>query len=123
MQGSSLVPKFDTGNMYTSLDCEEEAEDVGEGDGVGMDKDEAMEEAEGAHVGSGVGNGVETDETTEERSTASHGFARRGVEMIRTAVWTVVSGVGGVIGRIATAPFGHVETADKTCPVRKKIRT
>lgn len=116
VQGSSLLGKFDTGNIYSSLDGGEEAEDVRGGDDVGLETDAAVEEA---HAGSGVGNGVETQEpTTRARSTASHVLVRRGVEMIRTALWTVLSGLGGVIGRIATGPFGRVETENKRWPVR-----
>lgn len=102
--------------MYTSLDDGEKGGGVGEGDEVGTEMGEAMEEAEGDHVGSGMGNEMETEETAEERSTALHGFIRWGVDMIRTAGLTVVD----VIVRIATAPFGRVETSEKTCPVSKK---
>lgn len=109
---------FETGNTYNSLDCGEE-----EGD--------ATEEEAGAHAGVGEHVGAETDETAEEATRAhvgsdvEEGVLGRGVGMLRSAFWTIVGGVGGAIGRIATAPLGRVKsadkTADKTHPVRKFV--
>lgn len=93
---------------------------MGEGEHVVVEAVEAAEEEDGAHTGLAVGIGVEAEaeETAKENPYAWHGILRRGFKMVRTAVWAVVGGVGGVIGRIAYAPFGRVETAGKTCPVR-----
>lgn len=122
MQDSSLLSKFETCNAFNSLDCGEEMGDAAEeetGEHVGAETDETTEEAAGAHVGSDVAEGVETEEIAEERSAASPGMLRGGVAMFHRALWTLVGGVGGAIGRIATALFIRVETADKTCPVRE----
>ena len=115
--------------MYNSLECGDEAGDVTEedvevreeaGGCMGAEAGETMEEEVGAHAGSAAGEGVEKEETTEASSTASHGFVTMVVEKIRTAVWTLASGVRDVIDFI-TAPPDRVETADKACSVRKLI--
>ena len=135
MQDSSPLFKFETCNAFNSLECGEEMGDAAEeetGEHVGPETDETTEEAveeetdetteaeerAEAPVLSDVDEVVETEETAEERRTASPGVLRRGVEMLGSAFWTVVAGVGGAIGRIATAPFGRVKPVDKTCPVR-----
>lgn len=82
---------------------------------AGAEVGKTVKEEVGSREGLDVDEEVVTDETTEERSTASRG-------LFRTAIWTAVGGVGGVIGRIATALFGRATTADKTYPVRKNLR-
>ncbi|CAB1118658.1 unnamed protein product [Ectocarpus sp. CCAP 1310/34] len=68
VKGSNLSTKFDTGNTYTLLGCEEEAGDVGEGEHVVVEAVEAAEEEDGAHTGLAVGIGVEAEaeETAKE---------------------------------------------------------
>lgn len=113
------MAKFETGNTYTLLDCDEDVGGVGDGEHVLVATVEpTTTDEDGEHAGSVVGNWVEAEETGRERPAAWHGILLRGVEIIHTVVGAVVDGVGGVIGCIATGPFGRVRTAGKTCPVR-----
>ncbi len=127
-QGSSDFPNIETGNTYNSLEFGEEERDkteeeakayAGVGERVGAERGDTSAEVTGARAESGAVEGVEKEKITEERaSSALHRLVCSGVEIFRAAIRTFVSGVGGVIGRIATASLGHVKTADKTCPVR-----
>ena len=84
-----------------------------------------MDEEAGADAGVRQHGGMETDETAEETARASvgsgveNGMLGRGFAMLRSVFRTIVSGVGGAIGRIATAPVGGVAKTDESCPVRK----